>query len=279
MDKLFCNGHTLDISVPVVMGILNLTPDSFFDGGQYENPAKQLHRVEQMMADGAPLIDIGAVSTRPGATEVSEKEELMRLLPSLDRIVKEFPHLILSVDTFRPEVARAAVEHGAGIINDIYGGRYHPDMISTVASLKVPYILMHMKGTPATMQGTPEYKDIVAEVYYFFENQLETCRSNGLSQVIIDPGFGFGKTVDHNFTLLSCLDLFKPLGVPLLAGFSRKSMINRVLGTTPDQALNGTTVLNTIALLNGARIIRVHDVKEAMETVLLVGRTLPASRF
>jgi dihydropteroate synthase len=278
MNRLFCNGHALDLSLPAVMGILNLTPDSFFDGGQYENPAKQLSRVEQMVSDGASLIDIGAVSTRPGAADVTENEELMRLLPSLDRIVKEFPQLIISVDTFRPTVARAAVEHGAGIINDVFGGRFHPDMISTVASLNVPYILMHMKGTPGNMQMAPEYSDVVAEVYYFFETQIKNCRANGLAQLIIDPGFGFGKTTEHNYLLLSRLDSFKSLETPILAGLSRKSMINKVLGTIPGEALNGTTVLNTIALLKGANIIRVHDVKEAMEAVTLVGRTLAESR-
>jgi dihydropteroate synthase len=279
MNRLICNGHALDLSIPAVMGILNLTPDSFFDGGQYETPAKQLFRVAQMVSDGASLIDMGAVSTRPGAADVTENEELMRLLPPLDRIVKEFPHLIVSVDTFRPAVARAAVEHGAGIINDVYGGRFHPDMISTVASLKVPYILMHMKGMPGNMQVAPEYNDVVAEVYYFFENQLKHCREKGLTQVIVDPGFGFGKTVEHNFELLSHLDRFKSLDVPLLAGLSRKSMINKVLNTAPDQALNGTTVLNTIALLKGANIIRVHDVKAAVDAVKLVGLTFPESRF
>jgi dihydropteroate synthase len=273
MKKLFCGGKILDLSSPVVMGILNLTPDSFFDGGRYPGISFQLKHVEQMLSDGAALIDVGAVSTRPGATETGQEEELERLLPVLDAIKREFPDCIVSVDTFRPGVAKAAAEHGAGMINDIYGGRFGQGMIELAASLKIPYILMHMKGTPATMQHDPHYSDVVAEVYYFFEHQLAHCREAGLSQVIIDPGFGFGKTVEHNFALLEGLNRFKSLGTPILAGLSRKSMINRVLNTTPGQALNGTTVLNTVALMKGADILRVHDVKEAVEAVMLINRS------
>jgi dihydropteroate synthase len=252
------------------MGILNLTPDSFFDGGKFPGMDSQLRQVEKMLEDGASIIDIGAVSTRPGAGEVNESEELRRLLPSVKAIRDHFPGCILSVDTFRPMVAREAVEHGASIINDIYGGRYSEGMLETVASLKVPYILMHMKGTPADMQHHPTYSDVVAEVAYFFENQLTLCRDTGIRQVLIDPGFGFGKTVEQNFTLLARLEDFKFPATSMVVGLSRKSLINRSLNINASEALNGTTVLNTIALIKGADILRVHDVREAMEAIRLV---------
>lgn len=270
MVKLFCGKKELDLSMPVVMGILNLTPDSFFDGGKFPDVDSQLRQVEKMLNDGASIIDVGAVSTRPGAGEVDELQELKRLLPSIEAILKHFPGCILSVDTFRPQVARAAVEHGAGMINDIYGGRYGEGMFETVASLKVPYIMMHMKGTPSDMQNNPSYSDVVAEVFYFFENQLSQCRNLGVGQIIIDPGFGFGKTVEQNFVLLAHLEEFKTMGTPILVGLSRKSMINRLLKIHASEALNGTTVLNTIALIKGADILRVHDVKEAVEAIRLV---------
>ena len=270
MSKLFFPTRELDLATPVVMGILNLTPDSFFDGGHFLSLGDQLHQVEKMLKDGASIIDVGAVSTRPGANEVDEEEELCRLLPSVKAIMKQFPGCILSADTFRPGVARAAVEHGASMINDIYGGRYGAGMMETVASLKVPYILMHMKGTPSSMQQDPSYSDVVAEVTYFFENQLIQCRQHGIQQVILDPGFGFGKSVEQNFSLLANLVQFKYLHSPVLVGLSRKSMISRFLNIHPSEALNGTTVLNTIALLKGADILRVHDVKEAMEAIRLV---------
>ncbi len=270
MEKLFCGTKELDISSPVVMGILNLTDDSFYDGGKFPSPDTLLRQVERMLTDGASIVDAGAVSTRPGAAEVNEAEELRRLIPSIDAIMKRNPGCILSVDTFRPKVARIAVEHGACMVNDIYGGRYEDGMFETVASLKVPYILMHMKGTPSNMQESPSYSDVVSEVAWFFENQLSRCRAAGVRQVIIDPGFGFGKTVEHNFALLSGLDVFRSLGAPLLVGLSRKSMINRALNITPAEALNGTTVLNTVALMKGAGILRVHDVKEATEAIRLV---------
>jgi dihydropteroate synthase len=270
MSKLFCGTHILDLSTPVVMGILNLTPDSFYDGGKFPDMAARINHAGQMIRDGAAIIDIGAVSTRPKAPDVSEEDELARVVPVLQILRREFPDTIFSVDTFRPVVARAAVENGAGIINDVYGGRGGQGMFETIAMLEVPYILMHMKGTPQTMQDAPSYSDVVAEVTYFFEQQLTQCREKGIRQVIVDPGFGFGKNTEHNFTLLSRLDEFRSLGMPILAGLSRKSMINRVLQTSPGEALNGTTVLNTIALLKGADILRVHDVKEAMQSIQLV---------
>jgi dihydropteroate synthase len=260
----------LDISSPVVMGILNLTPDSFFDGGRFLNGEAQLHQVEKMLKDGASIIDVGAVSTRPGSNEVNEADELGRLIPAIKNILAHFPGCILSVDTYRPHVALAALDLGANMINDIYGGRYETGMFETVATFKAPYVLMHMQGTPASMQYDPSYPDVVAEVAYFFENQLNQCREKGIRQVIIDPGFGFGKTIEQNFSLLTHLDEFSSLGVPILAGVSRKSMINNLLNIPASAALNGTTVLNTIALLKGASILRVHDVKEAMEAIRLV---------
>lgn len=271
MKQLFCNGRVLNLDSPVVMGILNVTTDSFFDGGKYLSIDNQLRRVEQMLDDGAAIIDIGAISTRPGAKEISRAGELERLLPSVKAVRRHFPDCYISVDTYRPLIARAMVENGADIINDIFGGRFTDDMFESVAGLKVPYILMHMKGTPETMQDNPVYSDVVAEITYFFEQQIARCREEGISQVIIDPGFGFGKTVEHNFTLLSRLDTFRSLGVPVLAGLSRKSMINKALHVSSREALNGTTVLNTVALLKGADILRVHDVKEAVEAVKLVG--------
>lgn len=252
------------------MGILNLTPDSFYDGGKFGSQDAQLHHVENMLNEGASIIDIGAVSTRPGAPEVDETEETRRLIPAIIAITSRFPECILSVDTFRPSVARTAVTHGADMINDIYGGRFEEGMLDTVASLHVPYVLMHMKGTPATMQNNPTYSDVVAEVAYFFENQLKQCREKQILQVILDPGFGFGKTVEQNFELLAHLEQLRPSDTPLLVGISRKSLINKHLNIHALEALNGTTVLNTIALMKGANILRVHDVKEAMEAIRLV---------
>lgn len=259
----------LDLSSPVVMGILNLTPDSFHDGGKYLHPDAQLRRVEQMVVEGAAIIDLGAISTRPGARQVCEDTELDRLIPAIKAIRHHFPEVIISVDTYRAFVAEAAVAHGANIINDIFGGRYEPEMISTIAKLNVPYIIMHMKGTPENMQDNPVYSDVTAEVLYFFEHQIARCKEHGIRQVIIDPGFGFGKTMAHNFTLLSHLDEFTSLGHPVMVGLSRKSMITKFLQIKTEEALNGTTALNTIALTKGADILRVHDVKEAFEAIRL----------
>jgi dihydropteroate synthase len=272
MRSLVCGSRTLDLTAPVVMSIVNVTPDSFFDGGKYPALPDLLRAVEQMLADGASILDVGAISTRPGAPDVNEKEEMKRLLPAVGAITRHFPESIISVDTFRPLVARTAIEAGASIINDIYGGRYHEGMFETIATYNVPYILMHMKGTPATMQHQPEYEDVVAEVFDFFQERLAEAAKKGVRQLIIDPGFGFGKTLEQNYTLLSSLDKFKKLGFPVLAGLSRKSMICRILGMRPAEALNGTTVLNTVALMKGADILRVHDVKEAIEAIRLVNQ-------
>jgi dihydropteroate synthase len=252
------------------MGILNLTPDSFYDGGKFNGIDRQLARVEKMLLDGASIIDIGAVSTRPGAVGVCQTDEMERLLPALKAIRIRFPDSILSVDTFRPLVARAMVSYGADMINDIYGGRFEEGMFDTISSLDVPYVIMHMKGDPGNMQANPVYSDVVAEVRYFFEQQTSRARISGVRHIVIDPGFGFGKSDEHNYRLLSSLDEFRSMGYPVMAGLSRKSMINHVLKTSPAEALNGTTVLNTIALLKGADILRVHDVKEAVQAIKLV---------
>jgi dihydropteroate synthase len=251
------------------MGILNITPDSFYDGGVYLTLINQLKQVDKMISEGAVIIDIGANSTRPGAIPVDEEQELARLLPSLVAIRGHFSEVVISVDTYRSSVAKAAIEHGAMMINDIYGGRFDGTMFDLVAGHNIPYIMMHMQGTPDNMQINPHYKDVVAEVHEFFRSRLALFPS-GFSQVVLDTGFGFGKTVENNFRLLQQFDSFRSFGFPLLAGLSRKSMINRVLQIKPQEALNGSTVLNTIALLKGADILRVHDVKEAVEAIRLV---------
>jgi dihydropteroate synthase len=264
-----CAGKLLDLCHPVVMGILNITPDSFYDGGHYPSISDQLARVEKMLEEGATIIDIGAISSRPGAEPVDEEVETKRVLPVLTAIGKYFPEAIVSVDTFRSGVAKKAIENGAGMINDIYGGRYDSEMIRTVQSAGIPYIIMHMQGDPENMQVSPHYKNIVEEISSFFQEQIGKFQA-GFSQIILDPGFGFGKTTENNFQLLCEFQTFKTIGFPLMAGLSRKSMINRVIHTKPSEALNGTTVLNTVALMKGADILRVHDVREAVETIALV---------
>jgi dihydropteroate synthase len=251
------------------MGILNITPDSFYDGGRFLNLIDQLKQVEKMISEGAVIIDIGASSTRPGATPVEEEQELARLLPSLTAISVHFSDVVISVDTYHTAVAKAVIEHGAMMINDIYGGRFDGEMFDLVARHNIPYVLMHMQGAPDNMQINPHYKDVVSEVYEFFSSRLGLLPS-GFNQVILDPGFCFGKTVENNFRLLQQFERFTSFGFPVLAGFSRKSMINRTLQIKPQEALNGTTILNTIALLKGANILRVHDVKEAVEAIKLV---------
>lgn len=252
------------------MGILNLTPDSFFDGGKHQHQDNILESCAQMLQDGARIIDIGGVSTRPGAPEVSEEEELKRVLPILQMLVKNFPETWFSLDTFRTAVVRICLDHGASIINDISGGDLDGDMFKTVAQYQVPYVLMHMHGTPQTMQQHPLQDAVVTEVAQFFKRKVTELTRLGAHQIILDPGFGFGKSLEANYLLLKNLETLRIDQWPLLAGISRKSMINKVLETKPDQALNGTTVLNTIALQNGANLLRVHDVKEAVECIKLV---------
>lgn len=261
------DGRTLDLSGPVVMGILNVTPDSFFDGGKYERPEDALSQAEKMMRQGATIIDLGAVSTRPGAVAPSEAEEWERLEPVLKLLREKLPNAILSVDTWRAAIAEKAVKTGAHIINDISGGTMDAAMFATIGKFGVPYILMHIQGTPETMQQDPHYDDVVKEVKLFFEERLTQLKNAGASQIILDPGFGFGKTVEHNYQLLSSLDVFVKMGHPVLAGLSRKSMTTKLLGIGKTEALNATTALNTIALQKGAKILRVHDVREAVECI------------
>ena len=258
-------------SKPIIMGILNLTTDSFYDGGKLGSEKKILLHVEKMISEGASIIDIGAISTRPGAEEIPEEQEFEKLLKVQKSINKHFPDAILSVDTFRSQIAKTIIENGAHIINDISGGTYDKKMFEVIAKYHVPYILMHIQGTPKSMQQNPQYDDVVNEIKLFFEQQLAKLAQLGVTNnIILDPGFGFGKTLEHNYKLLHHLNSFKELGHPILAGISRKSMINKILNIKPQSALNGTTILNTIALMNGANILRVHDVKEASEAIKIV---------
>jgi dihydropteroate synthase len=252
------------------MGILNTTPDSFFDGGKYNAVDNALQQAEKMLNNGADILDIGGYSTRPNAKEVSVEEELKRTVPIIEQLNKQFPEAILSIDTFRAKVAKECVEAGAAIVNDISAGDDDNEMIPYVASVNVPYIIMHKQGIPETMQQNPTYGNVVKEVLQYLGNKVTELRKLGVNDIVADPGFGFGKTIEHNYSLLKHLSIFKILNVPLLAGVSRKSMINKVLGVKAAEALNGTTVLNTLALINGAKILRVHDVKEAKEAVSLV---------
>lgn len=265
-----CRGKLLSLDKPIVMGILNITPDSFYDGGKYTSESAIIKQAEKILSGGAAILDVGAASTRPGAKEVSLEEEGRRILPILKLLFKEFPGAIISVDTWRAEIADKAIDAGASIINDISGGTFDHKMIPTIAKLGVPYILMHTKGTPGTMQINPSYTNLLKEIVYFFSEQICKLKSLGARDIILDPGFGFGKTLEHNYELMNKLDCFKVFNLPLLVGISRKSMIYKYLGCSPDEALNGTTTLNTIAVLNGAKILRVHDVKEAVETIKII---------
>lgn len=267
--RLRANGKVLNLAKPVVMGIINLTPDSFFDGGTLGSQEDILIRADKHIREGAAILDLGAVSTRPNAAEVSEDEELRRLLPALRLLRSTYPAIFISVDTYRSKVALAAAEEGADIINDISGGTFDAEMFKTVAKTKLPYVIMHIQGTPQTMQKDPKYKNVTKEVYDFLKKQSAAAKKAGVKQIIIDPGFGFGKTVEHNFKLLRELNGLEKLKCAILVGLSRKSMVNKVLGIKAAEALNGTTVLNTLSLLNGANILRVHDVKEAAETIKL----------
>jgi dihydropteroate synthase len=262
----------LDLSKPKIMGVLNLTPDSFYDGGRNNNIHDALQKTEQLLSEGAELIDIGAYSSRPGAEHISEKTESDRLIPVLQALVKEFPDAILSIDTFRSGIARIAVNEGAGIINDISAGSMDPEMFQTIATLGVPYIMMHMKGTPQTMASQNIYKDITTEVLQYFTSRIQKLKNMGLNDLIIDPGFGFAKNLEQNYELLANLEYLKSVGHPILVGLSRKSMIYKLLDTDAEHALNGTTSANTIALIKGAKILRVHDVKAAIEAVKIVNQ-------
>ncbi len=270
MSTINCKGTLIDLSTPKVMGIVNVTPDSFFDGGKLTNSDEIVGQVEKMLQDGATFIDLGGYSSKPGAEFVSETEELNRVIPIVKLLVEKFPDILLSIDTFRSEVAKQAVENGAAIINDISAGLFDENMLETVAKLQVPYIMMHMKGTPKTMQSLANYEDLLKEMNFYFSERIAKARSFGLNDIIIDPGFGFAKTIEHNYELLQNLELLQFHELPILAGISRKSMIYKTLETSPDEALNGTTFLHAFCLQKGANILRVHDVKEAVECVKLM---------
>ena len=267
------NGRLMDLSEPQVMGILNVTPDSFYAGSRAETEQDIIRRLHQIMDEGASIVDIGGYSSRPGAQEVSAAEEMERLRMGLELIRKHRPDAVVSVDTFRADVAKmCAEEFGVAIINDISAGQMDEQMFPTIARLGIPYIIMHMKGTPQDMQVNPQYGHFLKEVFYYFSEKVQRLRDLGVKDIIIDPGFGFGKTLEHNYELMNHLEEFSLFELPLLVGVSRKSMIYKLLDITPQEALNGTTVLNTVALLKGANILRVHDVKEAVETVRIVGK-------
>jgi dihydropteroate synthase len=264
-----CKGQIIDLSTPKIMGILNITPNSFYDGGKYSLENNAISQVEKMLIEGATFVDIGAYSSKPNAEFVSEEEELNRIIPVVKAILKEFPETLLSVDTFRSSIAQECIDNGAALINDISAGNLDEKMMEVIASNNVPYIMMHLRGTPQTMQSQTNYDNIIKEIITYFSDKINKARSFGINDLIIDPGFGFAKTTNQNYEILSNLELFKILELPLLTGVSRKSIIYKTLDISPDEALNGTTVLNTIAITKGATILRVHDVKEAMECVKL----------
>lgn len=267
-----CKGKLIDLSTPKVMGILNVTPDSFFDGGRYKDESSILNQVENMLNQGATFIDIGAYSSRPNAPFVSEDEELQRILPIIKLLVNTFPNINISVDTFRSAIAKATIEAGGALINDISAGFLDENMLQTIANLHVPYIMMHMRGTPQTMQTLTEYDNLVKDINFYFSERIAKARALGIIDLVLDPGFGFAKTLDQNFELLNKFELLNITELPLLAGISRKSMIYKTLDTTANDALNGTTALHMIALQKGAKILRVHDVKEAQECITLYNK-------
>lgn len=270
IQTINCNGKLIDISSPKVMGILNITPDSFYDGGKFMNHSSIISQVEKMLSEGATFIDIGAYSSRPGAKHISEQKELDRIVPIVELLIKEFSNILISIDTFRSHIAEQCIDKGACIINDISAGNMDQNMFSTIAKLQVPYIIMHMQGTPENMQENPVYDNIVKETLFYFSKKIATLRNLGVNDIITDVGFGFGKTLEHNYELLNNLELFEHLSTPNLVGISRKSMLYKPLNIQPEDALNTTTAANTIALLKGANILRVHDVKEAVEAIKIV---------
>ncbi|KGK30159.1 dihydropteroate synthase [Cellulophaga sp. E6(2014)] len=265
-----CKGDLIDITDPKIMGVLNCTPDSFYDGGKYKNETEIINQVQKMLVDGATFIDIGAYSSRPGALQVNEEEELKRIIPIVTLVLKEFPECKISIDTFRSKVAEACIQEGAALINDISAGNLDLNMMSVVAKHQVPYIMMHMKGTPQDMQQNTNYTNLLTDILSYFSEKIATAHDKKIKDLIIDPGFGFSKTIAQNYELMQKLELLKNTKKPLLVGISRKSMIYKILKTDAKNALNGTTSLNTIALLKGANILRVHDVKEASECIAIV---------
>jgi dihydropteroate synthase len=268
--NISCKGKLIDLTTPKIMGFLNLTPDSFYDGGSYNNKDRALAQTEKMLLEGATFIDIGGASSKPGSVEISTDEELARVLPVIEEIHKTFPETSISIDTYRSDVAKLAVAAGAAVVNDISGGNLDAKMLKTVGALGVPYIAMHMQGTPQNMQDKPSYDNILTDIRSFFAAKIDAAHKAGIHDIIIDPGFGFGKTLKHNYSLLKNLSSIKMNGIPMLIGVSRKSMIYKLLQTEVTDALNGTTVLNTVALQQGAQILRVHDVKEAHQAVQLI---------
>ena len=267
-----CKGQLIDLSKPKVMGILNLTPNSFFDGGKYKNETEIIAQVQKMLSEGATFIDIGAYSSKPNAEFVSVEEEIVRIVPIVDLLVQQFPGILISIDTFRSQVAEACIQKGAALINDISAGKLDDAMLGVVAKYNVPYIMMHMRGTPQTMSTLTKYEDVVKEVLLYFSERIAAARSLGINDLIVDPGFGFAKTLEQNYEMLQKMELFQQLELAVLVGISRKSMIYKVLNNNSHESLNGTTALNTISLLKGANILRVHDVKEAMECVTLFNK-------
>ena len=267
-----CKGKLIDISSPKVMGVLNLTPDSFYDGNKFNNEKKILNQVEKMLNDGATFIDIGAYSSRPGATHISEDEEKSRIIGTVELLINEFPDANLSIDTFRSSIADECLNAGASIINDITASKYDSEILKITHKHNAPYVMMHLKGMPQDMMKQNKYDNLIKDILYYFSKKIEVARTAKVNDIIIDPGFGFSKNIDQNYDLLKNLGLLKSLDLPILVGLSRKSMIYKLLKTTPELALNGTTSLNTIALLNGAKILRVHDVKEAMECIKITNQ-------
>ncbi len=264
-----CKGNLIDLTQPKVMGIINITPDSFYSGSRSTTQKEILSNTEKMLQEGATFLDLGAYSSRPGADDISVDEELDRMTPAIEMILMEFPEAVLSIDTFRAEVAERCIQAGAALVNDISAGKLDQQMLPLIAKYQVPYIMMHMKGTPQSMKDLNQYDDITADVLFYFSERIKAARDLGINDLIVDPGFGFAKNIAQNFELLSKLELFKNLELPILIGVSRKSMIWKSLDISASEALNGTTVLNTAALLKGAGILRVHDVKEAMECIKL----------
>jgi len=272
MKSINCKGNLIDLTVPKVMGILNLTPDSFYDGGKYKTDKDIFSQIEKMLSEGATFIDIGAYSSRPGAKHISEKEELARISAVLEIIIKKFPKILISVDTFRSTIAKQSIEMGACMINDISAGSLDAKMFEIIAQLQVPYCMMHLQGTPQNMQQNVQYENIIKDIIYDFSEKVAKLKSLGVNDLIIDVGFGFSKTLDQNYELLQNLNLFKNLDLPILVGLSRKSMLSKYLDINADNALNATTIVNTVALQQGANIIRVHDVKEAVETIKILDK-------
>jgi len=273
MKSINCKGKLIDLNSPKVMGILNLTPDSFYDGGKYRSEKDILLQTEKMITEGATFVDIGAYSSRPGAEHISEEEELSRLIPVLELILKKFPELLISIDTFRSKVAKNTIETGACMINDISAGNLDDQMFETIGKLQVPYIIMHMKGNPGNMQTNVDYNNLINDIIYYFSEKINKLRTLNINDIIIDMGFGFSKTLDQNYELLGNLNLFKNLNLPILTGVSRKSMLYKLLDITPKEALNATTIANTIALQQGSNILRVHDVKEAMQSIKILEKS------